>query len=686
MKTRPVSRSITVGAACLAIPFFFANLSSADPPPNYDIADLLGTMPYPTAWKYEESTPETKDQLTFVEPYGDYNDDGFADFVVGTQGKFQDKVNGYVRLLSGKDGTVLFSFDACRFDGQHAYAWPVAGDINDDGRPDLVIAIPYYDDEDERESRVGSVLVFLTTNGVFGDGCQNALEFEDADVEIESLAHINKEGGQFGYNLALVDLDGNGFKDLVVGEWWHSDGPAVEDRDVGAFYVYSSCELTAPSPMLSVDLDHRIAIGEGCRNEFSLCMDALGDRRVVMGAAQYWKDEMGQMELFGRVYVYKYSGEKCGGIEPDMFVKTSFDEVRVNNPELLPLTEPDDCTGLGFNPTGVPDQDFGHRTAAAGDFDNDGDIDLIVGARNRAKAWLWEYDSCAGTYTQKGADYDDPAPNDGDPDTNGLAFANKVGFIGDIDGDGYDDFTISDSGWHVNPEAPLDKFGRVYVYSGRTADCYTGQVPAIFTITGEQDNAIFGLGSGHVGDINHDGIPDLGISARLFDLPGATDAGVVYGVFTPTEPENDVTVHTGTLVSGRLDELRSSNDMHYVVGSVGNIFGEEMTIIDVLFDITTPNTMIDYLGVTVESRFETIDPTLSGGEAFIKNGSGTFISIGKWTPLSGVDKLEKIFEISDDAYVDGNGQITVRIQHKSVPASFTSYFDKVTLVVSRTPP
>lgn len=85
--------------------------------------------------------------------------------------------------------------------------------------------------------------------------------------------------------------------------------------------------------------------------------------------------------------------------------------------------------------------------------------------------------------------------------------------LGDITGDGRDDFAVSDS-------------GRVYVYSGAAAS-----IVRVLT-----DNvALFGASLANVGDINGDGTPDLAVGSPRFD--GSADLAI--------NPEGAVRIYSG---------------------------------------------------------------------------------------------------------------------------------------------
>lgn len=657
-----ISYSVCLGTLLLT------TQGSADPP-NYDVADLRAADP-PQAWRFTVDDPQGPEQLLHVEPYGDYNGDGFADVVSGTKAKVDDKTIGFVKLLSGKDGTELFSFDGTT--NTDNYSWPMAGDINGDGLPDIAIGIPFTNPHGR-----GAALVFLTDQGRFGNKGQTSLSYDDPNVVvINGELHGEDNGEGFGYNIAIADLDGDGALDLVLGEWQHDGGIADADDRRGAAYAYSSCELTRGTTY-SADSDHRFAVGENCRNCLSVGMATVGDNdgmlgdEVLMAARTWWMDIENMNAVFGRAYVYAYGGVDCTFREPTFNV-AGFSSTVIDNPDSSGCGTFSDCTS---NIRPEVRECFGHRVSPAGDIDNDGDADLLVSAPLQGKAWLFVYEQ--GQY-HHWATYENP----------GLLplFGRDISALGDVDGDGYDDFAINDQD-HISDNGNV---GRIYVYSGRTASAASMTQPQpMFTITGDQHGSRFGNRMAAAGDLNHDGIPDLGIGARRYDVagkPNIVDAGAIYGVFSPTETPQLPSVVVGNNPSGTLMDIKASDDSYYTVESY---LAE--TEIDIVFDVPlSRGEVADFFGVTLETRYKEtgflfVPPQC---EVLIKRViGGGFDRVGRFTAET-TDQLETFFEISNHGYIGPAGHVTLKIRHSVTSGfgSFTSFFDKITLVASRTPP
>jgi hypothetical protein len=141
-----------------------------------------------------EVTGDSGSQFGFsVDGIGDINNDGFSDFVVGAPyfGGNQGKVSVY----SGKDGTLIRSHQGFMSNSRLGFSVSRAGDFNGDGTPDY-IAGAYY----EGSSHDGRVIVYSGLNG--------------------SLL-LNEPGisGEFrGWAVAEIgDLNNDGYDDVIVG-------------------------------------------------------------------------------------------------------------------------------------------------------------------------------------------------------------------------------------------------------------------------------------------------------------------------------------------------------------------------------------------------------------------------------------------------------------------------------------
>ena len=156
------------------------------------------------------------------------------------------------------------------------------------------------------------------------------------------------------------------------------------------------------------------------------------------------------------------------------------------------------------------DDAFGHSVSDAGDVNNDGHADVIVGAfgnsaggpyAGRAYVYSGQTGELLMVFTGESS-YDQ--------------FGSSVSGAGDVDDDGYDDLIV---GAQLNGAGGYVA-GRAYVYSGRTG-------LLLWTFTGEEAGDQLGTSVSGVGDVDDDGHADLIVGAPHNDLV-ANEAGQVY--------------------------------------------------------------------------------------------------------------------------------------------------------------
>jgi FG-GAP repeat len=165
---------------------------------------------------------------------GDFNGDGFADLAVGAPGYTDAESSaeeGAVFIYSGSTtglhytGTVLLGPNNPDDDNELGTSLS-AGDVNGDGFGDLAVGNPGPEGGGDGE---GLVRVYF--------GAQAGLTAAN-NVNIFSSNPV--EEGNFGQSVVLADVNGDGFKDLVVGE--PGGGPSLAGDvfphvgDVQVFY------------------------------------------------------------------------------------------------------------------------------------------------------------------------------------------------------------------------------------------------------------------------------------------------------------------------------------------------------------------------------------------------------------------------------------------------------------------
>lgn len=143
---------------------------------------------------------------------GDVNGDGFDDILIGAPRRGSaGSPRGTAYLLYGGNlsGTIPLSSADVTFPGeadgdQAGYALAGDGDVNADGKADIVIGAPYAD-----RGAINNGVTYL----FFGDTWSGTLDLADADVLFVGENEDDRTGAAF----STGDLNGDGLADIVVG-------------------------------------------------------------------------------------------------------------------------------------------------------------------------------------------------------------------------------------------------------------------------------------------------------------------------------------------------------------------------------------------------------------------------------------------------------------------------------------
>jgi FG-GAP repeat protein len=159
---------------------------------------------------------------------------------------------------------------------------------------------------------------------------------------------------------------------------------------------------------------------------------------------------------------------------------------------------------------------FGSSVAAAGDVNNDGIDDLIIGASN---AFAGGQSKAGRAYVYSGADgtqiYQWIGGNADD------RFGGAVAGANDVNGDGFDDLLVGSS--FADSGNGQGRSGMVVVFSGATG-------AVLYQWGGENVGDTFGRRLANAGDTNGDGIADILVGADSWDGPGVggSNTGAAY--------------------------------------------------------------------------------------------------------------------------------------------------------------
>jgi len=298
-----------------------------------------------------------------------------------------------------------------------------AGDLNNDGYTDLVIGAH------------GANRAFVYMGGPPFDG--------ESDVDIAD----HTGASCFGVSAANAgDLNNDGYTDLVIGA--HSSNKA--------FVYYGGPDFDRFSDLDIADHTGESGFGGSVANAGDLNDDGYTD--LVLGA-------------YGANKAFVYYGGPDFDWNSDVTIDDHAGETR-----------------------------FGNTIASAGDLNDDGYTDLVIGTYGANKAFVY----------YGGPDFDGASDVTIDDHTGESYFGYPVASAGDLNDDGYTDLAIGAYGAN-----------KAFVYYG--GPDFDGKSDVC--IADHTEAKHFGFGIANAGDLNNDGSTDLVIGAH-----GSNRAFVYYGV------------------------------------------------------------------------------------------------------------------------------------------------------------
>ncbi|MFH1826109.1 MAG: FG-GAP-like repeat-containing protein [bacterium] len=274
----------------------------------------------------------------------------------------------------------------------------------------------------------------------------------------------------FGHVVASAgDVNNDGYPDFIVGA---PDANPEGVVSAGSAYVFSGnggAQLFKKNGEESADLLGICAAGAG---------DVNGDGYADFIIGAYRDDPDGRSNA-GSAYVY--SGQNGN-------------ELYQKNGE-------------------VAEDQFGFSVAGAGDVNNDGYDDFIVGAYSADPGGQ---SSAGSAYVYSGLNGNELYQKDGEDSADFFGYC--VASAGDVNKDGYNDFIV---GAYWADPGGRDRAGSVYVYSGLNGN-------ELYQKDGEVSVDYFGQSVASAGDVNGDGYADFIVGAIFTDPSGRTNAGSVY--------------------------------------------------------------------------------------------------------------------------------------------------------------
>ena len=429
-------------------------------------------------------------------------------------------------------------------------------------------------------------------------------------------------GDEFGLSVASAgDVNGDGYSDIIIGAPLFSNLYSYGGR---AYIYFGGINVnTIPDVILSGNASN-LYFGASVSSAGDVNGDGFSD--VIVGAT-------GFNNLGGVVMVY-YGGSAMnnaadltitGDNEYDQFGISLANAGDVNNDGysdiIIGANGFNSSTGRASICLGAANMDptpdvllngpsivsnFGCSVAGAGDLNNDGFADVVVGASTHNGYTGSSYVFFGGTVMNNNSDITFNGQNANDN------FGSSVASAGDINGDSYSDIIIGATGYN-------NSTGIVYLYMGGSNMDNTSDV----TLNGENTFDYFGNSVSAAGDINGDGFSDIMVGS-----PNNSSKGKVYIYFGGVNM-NSVSDKT---LSGEIANSYYGNCVAYAGDMNGDGF------LDIISGAWGENSNTGKVYLYMESMTGTYFPDLT------MNGDAANSSFGTNVSLAG--------DVNGDGYSD----------------------------------
>jgi hypothetical protein len=375
---------------------------------------------------------------------GDLDDDGVQDFAIGAPDDSSSKFEaGSVNIFSGATGTLLRSIPGRRATSHFGWSVANAGDVDADGVQDLVVGAPY---DSLIADSAGIAYVYSGANGALLHQFQGQASYRYAGWSVAGPGDLNGDGhddvlvgepGPFGANVLQAKVKLYSGKDGSLIGLWQGQNPA----DGFGRRIAAAGDVNQDGvPDISISARDATS-GAGHPNAGAVFVYSGAD-----GSQIHHLEGNYEKEGFG------YSLANAGDLDAD-----GSDDLLIGSFSSSPL--PNHWNGAARVYSGSTGalihhwigerkfDEFGIAVSAAGDMNQDGILDIAVGASSTT----WNGVRWVGSvFVFSGSDGSLVTRRDASRESS--RYGSAIASAGDIDGNGYDDLLVS----------------AAYVYSGNS--------------------------------------------------------------------------------------------------------------------------------------------------------------------------------------------------------------------------
>ncbi len=434
----------------------------------------------------------------------------------------------------------VYQFKGAAANDNSGYSVSSAGDVDGDGRNDLIIGAPAA----SGGSFSGASYLISAADLVAADIADGTVDWiiDLGNVAAQSTSY-QFNGGVGGFSGVSVssagDVDGDGKADLLIGAFNASGGGASS----GETYLMTAADLAA-ADLADGTADGVIDLGNvGVQSSsYQFNGTAAGDRAGWSVSSAGDIDGDGKADLL----IGAINGGVAGAGESYLITAANLAtaDAADGTDGIIDLGNvAAQSTSYQFTGTAAGDQ-AGATVASAGDVDGDGLDDLIIGASNATGTGLSYLITAADLALADAVDGTDGIIDLGNVAAQSTSYAfvggavgdaaNVVSSAGDVDGDGLVDLIIGASGAGVGGASYL--ISAVDLAAADLADGTSDGVIDLGNVATQSTSYQFvgaaagdqaGYSVASAGDIDGDGMADLIIGAKNADGGGA-DSGESY--------------------------------------------------------------------------------------------------------------------------------------------------------------